>query len=259
MSSKYIHNISGEAKTYQGIEVNDASFYQIPENLLIEFQNETNLLSDLLSGSVRMSSDGVTDYSTTSITNFNFLRNEHYEVDDEGRQITRTAAGKAGWVYFAHPIEIETAKIGSLYEKDKSGSNRGTSTIKFYDINDAEVTDAQYETNIVKTVILFKPSYDYELIAGNLQQIDAPSTDVRIWVIGGLIELGGAYVKEFAGGVNMRYFGANEALKTDGRAAKYMKKDIAGVPYQGNQLQIIVKHNAGVQHKLMLTLEYFRA
>jgi len=259
MSSKYIHNISGEANTYQGIEIDNNSFYQIPENLLIEFQNESNLLTDLLAGNVRMSSDGITDYSTTPITNFNFLRNEHYQVDEEGRQITRTAAGKAGWVYFAHPIEFETAKIGSLYEKDKSGSSRGISTIKFYDVNDAEITDAQYEANIVKTVILFKPSYDYELIAGNIQQIDSPSTDIRLWVIGGLIELGGAYVKEFAGGLNMRYYGANESVKTDGRAAKYMKKDIDGVPYQANQLQIIVKHNAGVQHRLMLTLEYFRA
>lgn len=184
---------------------------------------------------------------------------QNTEIDEQGRQVNRIAAASKGWTYLAHPIEFETAKIGSLYEKDKDGNNKNTSSIKFYDSNNTEVTDAQNEANIVKTVILFKPSYDYELIAGNLQQIDSPSTDVRLWVIGGLIELGGAYVKEFAGGLNMRYYGANESVKTDGRAAKYMRKDIPGVPYQGNQLQIIVKHNAGVQHKLMLTLEYFRA
>lgn len=259
MSSKYIHNISGEAKTYQGIEINNSAFYQIPDNLLIEFQNESNLLSDLLSGSVRMSSDGITDYSTTAITNFNFLRNEHYEVDDEGRQVSRIAAASRGWTYLCHPIEFETSKINSLYEKLVSGTNRGFSSIKFYDANDAEVTDVQNEANIVKTVLLIKPSYDYELISGDIQQIESPSTDMRVWVNGGIIELGGAYVKEFAGGVNMRFFGAQESLKTDGRAAKYMKKNIAGVPYQANQLQVIIKHNAGVQHKFMLLLEYFRA
>ena len=181
------------------------------------------------------------------------------DVDSEGRQVTRTAAGKAGWTYFAHPIEFETSKIGSLYESLHSGSSRGFSSIKFYNSSDVEVTSAENEADIVKTVILCKPSYDYELLSGTLQQIVSPSTDIRIWVIGGIIEFGNSYVKEFAGGVNMRYFDSNESLKTDGRAAKYMKKDIPGVPYQANQLQIIVKHNAGVQHKLMLTLEYFRA
>ena len=169
------------------------------------------------------------------------------------------AAGQSGWVYFAHPIEFETAKIGSLYEKVNSGSDRSISSVKFYDVNNAEVTAAENEANIVKTVILFKPSYDYELIAGSLQQASSPASDLRVWVVGGIIELGGAYVKEFAGGINMLYFGANEALKTDGRAAKYMVKDIAGVPYQAIQLQIIVKNNAGYQHKLMMILEYFRA
>ena len=181
------------------------------------------------------------------------------EIDEQGRQILRVAAGQAGWVYLCHPVEFETSKIGSLYEKLSSGTDRGCSSVKFYDINNAEVTDAQNEASIVKTVLLIKPSYDYELISGDIQQIDSPSTDVRVWVNGGIIELGGAYVKEFAGGVNMRFFGTNESLKTDGRAAKYMKKDIVGVPYQANQIQIIVKHNAGVQHKFMLLLEYFRA
>jgi hypothetical protein len=106
---------------------------------------------------------------------------------------------------------------------------------------------------------LFKPNYDYELIAGSIQQKASPSTDLRIWVVGGIVELGGAYVKEFAGGVNMAFFGENESLKTDGRAAKYMTKTISGVPYQANQLQVIIKHEAGIQHKLMLMLEYFRA
>lgn len=257
--SKYIHNTSGSTKTYHGVEIPNTSFYQIPDHLLIEFQTEVELLSDLLAGIVRMSTDGITDYSNTALSNFNFLKNEHYEVDEQGRQIIRAAAGQKGWVYFAHPIEFQTAKLDSLFEKTSSGANRSISSIKFYDTNNVEVTDAQYESTIVKTVVLFKPSYDYELIAGSIQQIQSPITDVRIWVLGGIVELGSAYMKEFAGGINMAFYGANEPVKTDGRSAKYMKKDIVGVPYQANQLQIIVTHEAGIQHKLSLTLEYFRA
>ena len=242
------------------MEVQPSDYYLIQAVEEAKWANDSSVLTSIVDETLIVSkSDDSSGHITDYADAVNYLKGDILDIDEQGRQISRVAAGQAGWVYFAHPIEFETAKIGSLYEKDKAGSNRGISTIKFYDVNDAEITDAQYEANIVKTVILFKPSYDYELISGNLQQIDAPSTDVRLWVVGGLIELGGAYVKEFAGGINMRYFGANEALKTDGRAAKYMKKDITGVPYQGNQLQIIVKHNAGIQHKLMLSLEYFRA
>lgn len=257
--SKYIHNISGSIKTYHGAEIGDTSFYEIPLNLLVEFQTDISVLSDLLAGIIRMSSDGLTDYSSIPLNNLNFLKNENQEIDVDGRQIIRAAAGKAGWSYLAHPIEFETAKFNSLYEKDNLGNDRGFSSIKFYNASNVEVTDSANENTIVKTVILFKPSYDYELISGNLQQIDSPSTDVRLWVLGGIIELGSPYIKEFAGGLNMRFYGANESVKTDGRAAKYMKKDIVGVPYQANQLQVIVRHDAGIQHKLMLTLEYFRA
>jgi len=181
------------------------------------------------------------------------------EIDEQGRQIIRMAAGQVGWAFLAHPIEFKTAKLGSLYEKKVDGTDRAISTVKFYDANGTEVTDAQYETDIVKTVILVKPPHDFEIIAGSLHQIERPTTNARIYVIAGIIELGGAYVKEFIGGINMKFIGADEQMRFDGRAAKYMKKDIVGVPYQANQFQITVKHDAGVNHDFMFMLEYFRA
>lgn len=261
--SKYIYNISGEAKTYQGIEIANNAFYQIPANLLTEYQNEANLLSDLLSGLVRMSSDGIAAYSTNALNNLNFLRNEQYEVDSEGRQIIRTAAGKAGWTYLCHPIEFETAKFSSLYSKKHDNTDRGDVTIKFYDSNNSEITTPGLlnvnEASITKTVVRWSPDYDYEIVSGSIRQVSAPNTDVRVWTIGGIIELGGAYVKEFSGGLNLRYMGADEELRTDGRASKYMKKTVEGVPYNANQFEFIIRHNAGVQHKIMILLEYFRA
>lgn len=181
------------------------------------------------------------------------------EVDSQGRQITRYAAGQKGWTYLSHPFEFETSKLGSLYTKNYLNTSRADCTIKFYDVDDVEVTDSAYEADIIKTVLTWSPDYDYELISGSIRQVVSPSTDVRIWVIGGIVDLGSAYVKEFTGGLNMHYLGADEEIKTDGRASKYMKKTIEGVPYNANKLQIIVRHNAGVQHKLMITIEYFRA
>lgn len=258
--SKYVKNADTVERTWCGMQIQPEDYYLIQGTEEAKWANTSAVLESIVDGTLVVSksndsSGHIADFSSA----VNYLKGDILDIDTQGRQVQRIAAGQAGWVYFAHPVEIETAKVGSLYEKTSANANRSSCSTKFYDANDAEVTAAENEATIVKTVLLFKPSYDYELISGSIQQIVSPSTDVRVWVMGGIIELGGAYVKEFGGGLNMIYFGANEAVKTDGRAAKYMKKDIVGVPYQANQLQMIIKHTAGHQHKLMFILEYFRA
>lgn len=185
------------------------------------------------------------------------------DIDADERQIVRLAYAKPGWSYMAYPLEFTTAKFDSLHSKDYLGNNRSDITVKFYDSEGAEVTTPGAlnvnEASIVRTEVLFKPAYDYEMVSGSIRQDTTATQDVRLWVVGGIIELGGTYVKEFAGGINLRYIGSDEEFKTDGRASKYMKKDIVGVPYQANQIKLILKHPAGLQHKLMITLEFFRA
>lgn len=237
--------------------IEPSAYYEIEEFEKLKWQNNSKVLVDISSG------DLIVNNGTIDITDvasaINFLKEiDTKEVDTDGRQIIRAAAGKPGWTYLTHPIEFQTSKLNSVYDKDKDGADKGVSSIKFYDVDNVEVTAVENESSITKTVILFKPGYDYELVAGSIQQISTPSSDLRIWVVGGVIEYGGVYVKEFCGGVNMAFFSPEESLKTDGRAAKYMKKDMVGVPYQTNQLQIIIKHTAGYQHRLLLVLEYFR-
>jgi len=180
------------------------------------------------------------------------------EVDDQKRQIIRVATAQKGWSYIAHPIEFTTAKFNSLYSKDFQNNNRNNTTVKFYNNENEEVVSIEQEASIVKTVILFKPNYDYELICGSIKQIERPTTDMRVWCIGGMVEGGASTVKEFCGGINLKFIGADEQLKTDGRSSKYMIKDIENIPYQANQIQITVLHNAGIQHGIMLLLEYYR-
>jgi hypothetical protein len=72
--AKWIHNISGSSKTYQGQEVLDTAFLQIQSNLENEFNQDLTLIGDLASSAVRMSSDGVTDYSTNGSQNIDFLK-----------------------------------------------------------------------------------------------------------------------------------------------------------------------------------------
>lgn len=254
----YLKNIDSINQIVLGVELTPDQEYQIPDNKRISASNDSNLLQLIADSKIDVGNGS--SYLTTLSEKINRLKNiDEVEIDSQGRQIIRPAAGQKGWTYLARPIEFEISKLGSLYSKNYLDQDYGDVTIKFYNASNVEVTSVENESTIVKTVVLLKPNHDYELIAGNVRQVVAPTNDVRVWVIGGIIELGGAYVKEFAAGINLKYLGADEEIKTDGRAAKYMTKDIAGVPYQGNQLQIIVRHNAGDYHKIMLMFEYFRA
>jgi hypothetical protein len=265
--AKYIHNISGSTKNYHGFDIANGDFYQIPENLLTEFQTDLSLLVDLLGGSVRMSGDGATDYSNLNLNNLNYLKDviakdvnlANVEIDDQGRQTLRIASAKAGWSYIAKFIEWETSTIGSLKSRNSLNQNTSCCSIKFYDSNNSEITASENESTIIKTEITFKPPHDYEVIAGHIHQRSSPDTDIYINVVGGILELGSNYTKEFTTGLNLYFMGADEQIETDGRSSKFMAKDINGVPYQANQFKIICYHNAGVKHKIMIAFEYYRA
>ncbi len=181
------------------------------------------------------------------------------DIDDQGRQIYRNATARSGWSYLAHPFEIQTSKLNSLINKNHQNIDRNNATVKFYDANNTEITNEANEIYIVKTVMTFKPSYDYELVAGSVRQIETPLSDINLWVIGGVLELGELYTREFVGGINLKFIGADEELKTDGRTAKYMRKTIDGCPYNANQIQLIIRHSPGTQHKILFLLEYYKA
>ncbi len=193
----------------------------------------------------------------------NYKANVNQEItDNSNRLLVRPVAAKKGWVYLAHPIEVETSKLNSLYSKDADNTDFNGITLKFYDSNDVELiagTQTELDNNCVKTVLHFSPNYDYELIGGKIYHSIKPTTDIRVWVQGGIFELGPNYIKTMIGGINLKNINESNHVNIDGRASKYMQKDITGLPYQGNQMKFIIKHNAGINHKIMVTLEYYRA
>jgi hypothetical protein len=173
-------------------------------------------------------------------------------TDEAGRMIVRTAATIAGWHYIANFFEYETSS-GELYCFDAFGNNLSNQFIlKRYDLNGNETTN---ESSVAIDKVTWKPNYDYEIIAGSISSRELATEDVRIWVIGGAIELGSIGTKEFVRGINLKYV---LNTKSDGRASKLMKKNIDGIPYQTNQLQFIFKHNAGFKHKVLICVEVFK-
>lgn len=72
-TTRYIHNISGEEKTYRGVPIADGAFYEIKLANLNWYRTSDAVMADLASGDLRMSNDGVTDYSTSAADNISFL------------------------------------------------------------------------------------------------------------------------------------------------------------------------------------------
>lgn len=187
----------------------------------------------------------------------NWLKNEdNTPKDADGSILIRPKAAKAGWVFALLPVEFTTSKLNSLYAKKYDGTDRTAFTYKIYDANDQEITEAQYEVNAVKTVIDFEPSFDYEIIGGQIQQKTIPTSDIRLWVVA-VPDVPEAYggSKEMVGGVNLKFIDPTDKVQADGRVSKYMQYSAT---YHTNKLRLIARHPAGTQHELLLLLEIFR-
>lgn len=200
----------------------------------------------------------VTDFEA----NYKSTANKAIEPrDPDGARILRPKAAKSGWTFSLIPVEITTSTLSTVYSKLVDGSTRSGVTCKIYDSDDAEITTPGIENiNLaacVKTVVDFEPTYDYELIGGTIQQNSLPQSNLRVWVIGVPdipAESGGS--KEMVGGVNLMYIDPADKIEADGRVSKYMAYNTT---YHTNKLRFILKHNAGLQHNVMIALQLFRA
>jgi hypothetical protein len=272
----YIKNIDTIDHTYQGQLIEDGTYFLIPDIDKLKWRNDSTLLADIASGDVLVAKDDSTNNDITDISEaIDYLKNitTNIEINDEGRQVERLDFGKKGWTYLAHPIEFTTAKKDSVFCEDYTGTDRGDCVIKFYDDQGAEITSgvqADLDADCVETRVTLSPGYDYEVISGTVDIHTAITEDVRMYVLGGIIDTtdykpweypassGVFHVKEFAGGVNFKYISVDQKMETDGRASKFMCKD-KGLSYDANQFQFIMKHPAGSKNDFMIIMEYFRA
>ena len=200
------------------------------------------------------------DADTTNKLDFenNYQANGNKSFTDvDGSPLMRPKAAKKGWTYAMVPIEIQTATFGSLYSKNVDGTDRAGITLKFYNGSDVEVTDPADYATIVKTVMTYEPAFDYELIGGTCSQKTKPGSDIRIWVVA-VPDVPFAYggSREMICGVNLDFIDPSDKVNADGRASKLMSYSAT---YHTNKMQIVLKHDGGVQHDLMIVFETFRA
>lgn len=180
------------------------------------------------------------------------------DQDVTGRPIFRTAATVKGWHYQAHSLEWQTSQLNSVYNKDDEETDLGFTTIKFYNSSGTELTtQLDIDSGCVKTVVEWKPTFDFEIISGNVRQESKQNTNMYTHVAA-MIPTGlpaphnWLKIPFTQGGINLKYIGADETLKTDGRASKLLPAS------QGAYFKIVINHDAGVKHEMSIIFEIYK-
>ena len=265
--AKYIKNNSGVTKTWVGQQLANQEYYLIQQAELVQWANNSTLLSDIGNGNavVAKSNDGTQNIVDVA-TAINYLKDEDLTPrDSDGSPLSRTKITTTGWHYQLHGLEFETSVKDSNYAKKADGTNFGFTVMKFYkdvsgtetEITGDDLNQTFLDANCVKTIIDWEPTHDVEIVGGFLKQSSIPSTDVRMWVVG-VPDVPEAYggSKLFASNINLKYVGLEDGVKVDGRAPKYLTYSATN---HTNKIRLILRHGAGVKHKLSMIFEIFKA
>lgn len=250
-----VKNDTGAIVIWCGKEFAIAEEYTIPEESYTLWKNNDIFLTAI--GDEDALIGNATAYFTTVSDALNWLKFESNPTDTDQSMIVRVKAAKAGWTYHLCGVELETSVLSSIYHKDADGNDYNEATIKFYDSDDVELTvQGDLDTDCVKTVIDFEPTYDYEIIGGTVKSDVAITTDYRIWVVAVpdlTVAQGGS--KVMVDNINLRYIDPNNGVEADGRASKYMTYDAT---YHTNKLRLVIKHPAGGKEKIMIAYEMYK-
>lgn len=234
---------------------------EIPEANMASWGNNVDVQLKILDGSVILS---VNDVDITDLNKaVNVLKNLPQDIDQTGRPIVRYAATIKGWHYQAHSVQFEVNKLNSIYNKNCDGVDLGFCDMKIYKANGEEcTTQTSADTDGVKTVVTWKPTFDFEIISGNIRQMVKETVDSYVYVRAKVATgLAAPYdflpVNFVEGGINLNYIGADEPLKTDGRASKLLKGS------NGDYFEIVVNYDSDLltnenRHKMSILFEIYK-
>lgn len=199
-------------------------------------------------------------------------------LDYDGSSKTTVKICKTGWHYEPRDLDFCTSVYNSLYNKKHDGggiddgTDYGDAGLKFYKSDDSELylqqqgyeseSEAQFQTRLdadcVKTILDWQPTYDMQLIAGQLMISNPPTNRAYLWVIlaPDLTEAQGGSVPFAAGGWNLKFLRDKSLFYSDGKAAKFISYDPV---YNTNKIRLIGKHDSGQRIDLQMIYEHFKA
>lgn len=255
--AKIIKNIDTVSHTYAGQTIEPSAQYSIQKAEESRWANSDDLILDIVANKAQVN-DGISDIISIS-DQIDYLKSiDISPKDNDGSIIVRAKAAKTGWTYHLTGPEFATSTIGSLFHQDAAGNNLNETVVKFYDINNVELTtQLDCDTSCVKTVFYFEPPWDYEIIGGTIKTSDIVTENVRVWVIAvpDVPAINGGS-KVMAQNINLKFIDPNNGIEADGRVSKFMPYSAT---YHTNKVQLIIKHPAGLKTDMMMAFELFRA
>jgi hypothetical protein len=266
---KYIHNSTNSSKVWAGQTVASQAYYFIAPSELKSFQENDTVLTDIGSGDAVISrtddssghlgvSDGIAYLLETQV------KVTQEDPDTGGLRLTPKFAPE-GWHQQYFETEFETSSMNSIHEKDWENEDLNYSTLKFYKVvNGAEVecTDQNdIDANCIRTDLLWMPPFDYSIKSGWVAQKTTPASNVYVWALGADLDAqyGGPQAVFAQGGINLTYVDGKAKVGLDGVSGTIMHYnhpqlgDGAGT----NRIRFVVRHSAGMKHRLQAVMELF--
>ena len=169
---------------------------------------------------------------------------------DTGMPSISTRKLPADWYPEFREIELETCKMNSIHDKDKNDIDLGQHSIKFYDVNDVELTtQSSIDTDCVRTMVNFDPGEVWAIRGAYTRQIVVPTTPIYVWMDFKLDMthlVPGLFVRNpYAnGGLNMEFQNAYESVGDEGENYSFFN--------QGDGIEWTIRHDAGLKHRIRI-------
>lgn len=246
-----VKNNKAEVDSWCGMMIEPAAYYELEDVELSRWQNNSKVLSDIGTGNLIVN-DGSVDITDVA-TAINKLKG-NAPTDENGRILIRQVAAAAGWKAQFQSIRISTATSNGVHNKNKAGADLGFCTYTMYDAENAVTTDPTIAT---KTIVTWEPTHNMEIVGGRLFQKTSPTTDVWLYVTAAAhipAQYGGSIA--FAeGGINLTDVSDGGKVDFDGRVSKFIAYDPT---YHSGRFEILLKHDAGVQHTFSIVFDLFK-
>ena len=260
---KKFKNNKQSADTWTGMTIQPGSYYEPLSDEIARWQNDSKVLSDIGSGNLIIN-NGTNDITDVAQA-INFLKDTIPEpLDTDNAPLSRGKVAPLGWTYQMHGIELCTSTLGSIYSKNYLGNDFSFTTLKFYELaNEVEsqitgdnLNQSYLDSNCIKTVIDWEPTFDYEIIGGHLLHYDTVTSDIHLWVIG-VPDVPYAYggTKQMIAGINLKYIEPKNPLIINGRASKRLSYNAT---YHTNKLQFMWRHSVGYKLNLQAIMEFYK-
>ena len=181
------------------------------------------------------------------------------ERDADGNAIMpMTKFNEIGWSFHKQGMKITSSTVNGFVNKDDQGNDLGFLTINLYkDLAGTTLCadQADADLNCVKTVVDWEPTFDYEIIGGEVHQKSQPGSEFLLYVTAVPDFPAPTGSKPFICCLDLAYAPLHAGENVDGRRGKRLNYDAV---YHTNKVRMILNHAAGLKHTFQLMLEMYK-